>query len=1323
MPRSGGFANAAITERKTVGVEDMTMLSDVQNEAIYSNLETRFGAKEIYTYIGEVLIVCNPFEWLRIYDTPYIKMYENGVRADLAPHIFAVAEASFRNMLLEEEKQCIIISGESGAGKTEAAKQVMNYIAAVSGSGAGDRKVTEVKQIVVESNPALEAFGNAMTLRNNNSSRFGKYFELKFDLANGGTPRGGFVTNYLLEKSRVVHPGPGERSFHIFYQLCRGAPRDVQANLGLTDPEAFRVLAVSGVSEIDNDGGRVDDAKEFQETVHSMQTIGLFPEDQFDFFLIVAVCMHISNVDFYAANVDGAEGSQIADSRALDIVAGLLEVDYNALAYALTYRTLTTMAPGGKLETYQVPLNPTQAQAARDALAKDLYSRMFDRLVGKVNTALENTGNNTRVSLRREARQVSDNDGLSIGVLDIYGFEIFESNHFEQFCINYVNEKLQQIFIELTIKLEQETYASEGIQWQAIPYFDNKVVCDLIESKKPPGVFAILDDTIKTAHALGNADDKFLEKLNTFHSSHAHFSKFRGGFSILHYAGRVNYSCEGFVEANKDTLNQDLQLLAQSSTNAFVAGLYPEKVDLDQRRQPTSAGYKIKRQCGDLVYTLMDCAPHYVRCVKSNDEKRAGLFDHDRVLYQVMYLGLLENVKVRRAGFATRMEFDRFIARFKVLGAGMIDPYVLAHGSDYDIAAAILDVAAQRVPELTKAGEAQLGRTMVFIKTPETFFKLQELRKSLVGEQAIKIQHLWRRYANRRDLVSLRSEMSDLWQERGKEATPADLLRNYYAFYIKDKTLLEAIGNLLDWFQSGELKKERLQYTEQLMRLNAHGRFEPVVFVLTDSAMYIAYWQPKSGQTRSTQTSRGARPTNGPYELYLRRRTSLKNIESVLLSLEADDLVAIQCTPQEKLKKPIKDNFVEKKKVKRCQETQQPFSFFGASKHQCNYGGGVYVKEVMAPEKIPLPDRGFYTPVEVHSSVPGTVSVEMREDVVVMTEKKAEIVAMLRNLVTLAKGGAAQMNKLDREAIKSQAVTPQDKPMARALYDFTATEEGELDLKEGDKVELLDTAHSDWWLGRYRGHEGLFPAAYVEKLAAPIVKPKRANPKRYKLEVNFDNLWYLRQATVPSLSNTPKGPIEFHRNENISEMVLRPSGGKLVVQVPLGVAGRKLREIQAAQAERHAKREAERQELFELRRQNAQRRDAQRREDREKRLEAKKAKRRDEKAKRDKESDALNFGARNAAMGGASFAARMEAQSNSASKGRPGGGSSAAPPPWVTARSNKAAAAPKPAAPPPKKEKWEAYRDDDSGDIYYYNADTGETTWDKPRGFTGKVIA
>ena len=305
--------------------------------------------QQIYTYIGPVLVACNPFKWIRIYDAEHIKMHENANKADLAPHIFAVAEAAFRSMVLEEDKQCVIISGESGAGKTEAAKQIMSYIAAVSGSGGNDRAVNHLKEVILESNPVLEAFGNAMTLRNNNSSRFGKYFQLKFDLANGGTPRGGVIKNYLLEKSRVVMPGKGERSYHIFYQLLLGADGGMRKEFALGSPEQFGSLKASGVFEINNEGGRTDDVKEFQETLASMTTVGITAPQQKQFFQIVACILHLSNLDFAPANVNDAEGSKVKDARSLQTVATLLQVDPKALDYALTYRTLTTMAPGVRL--------------------------------------------------------------------------------------------------------------------------------------------------------------------------------------------------------------------------------------------------------------------------------------------------------------------------------------------------------------------------------------------------------------------------------------------------------------------------------------------------------------------------------------------------------------------------------------------------------------------------------------------------------------------------------------------------------------------------------------------------------------------------------------------------------------------------------------------------------------------------------------------------------------------------------------------------------------------------------------------------------------
>eukprot|EP00516_Mucochytrium_quahogii_P009298 CAMPEP_0203781598 /NCGR_PEP_ID=MMETSP0099_2-20121227/10374_1 /ASSEMBLY_ACC=CAM_ASM_000209 /TAXON_ID=96639 /ORGANISM=" , Strain NY0313808BC1" /LENGTH=1398 /DNA_ID=CAMNT_0050682701 /DNA_START=78 /DNA_END=4274 /DNA_ORIENTATION=+ len=1303
------------TERKVVGIEDLVLLNQLQNDAIVSNLQKRFGSNEIYTYIGPVLICCNPFQWLKLYENSFVKMYENGVRSDLAPHIFGVAESAFRTMLSEEEKQCVIISGESGAGKTEAAKQIMSFIAAVSGSGGNDRAVTEVKNIVLDSNPALEAFGNAMTLRNNNSSRFGKYFELKFDLSNGGTPRGGYITNYLLEKSRVVKPGPGERSFHIFYQLLRGAPADMKRDFALAGPECYNILRMSGVTEVNNEGGRADDdGKNFEETMHSMETVGISGSEQRYFFQVVAICLHLSNIDFVAANVNDAEGSQIHDQNALQSAAVLMEVDPETLAYALTYRTLTTMAPGGKVETYQVPMNPTQARAARDALAKDLYSRLFDLLVSRVNDALQKSGSRSRTSQRRLQVSGSEDpaDGLSIGVLDIYGFEIFDQNKFEQFCINFVNEKLQNLFIELTIKSEQEDYASEGIQWVPIPFFDNKIVCELIEAKKPPGVFSILDDTCKTAHSLGNADDKFLEKLNTFQRGHKHYMKTRDGFTIKHYAGDVNYTGDGFIEANKDTLSQDLQRLSQSSRNEFVSGLYPDEIDLDQRRHPSTAGFKIKKQCSDLVYALMDCNPHYVRCIKSNDQKKAGGFDKERVTHQVRYLGLLENVKVRRAGFAYRMEFFRFINRFKVIGAGVMDPRVLAHGSDYDIAHAILDAASRSIPQLQQPGEAQLGRTKIFIKTPETFFKLQEIRKRMVGDQVVKIQKAWRRFANRRDLVDLRAEMSDLWNQQRKEATPIDLLRPYSAFYVSDKDLNSAISMLMEYYQLNGARGEKMEYTDIVKKMTKNGSFETTVFIISNLAIYTAVWVVNDNKGGIIVGSK---------KLVLRRRTAMNQVQSVGLSHMADDLLLIQMMPQQKVQ-PDKSKWMEKKKVKRCMETQQKFSFFGPGRHQCHYSGGVYVKDVMT--KIPLPDKGFYSPVEVHNSIVGKVSTEMREDLVLDTDKKAEIVAVLRNYVTIAKGGGAQLQSAPPPPPPSVGGMRQTTvEMAEVLYDYDSTSPDELNIRVGDKIELIESTHPDWWTGKLRGVTGIFPANYSKKVmqtvSVPTAAPRAATgPKNYLLGVNFLDSWQVRPAVA--LSNTFAGTVSFQRNDHARDVSFRPSAGTLVVYVPPGVAGVKLQEIQRNQAERQARKDMERLQLQEQRKVNAAARDEQRRAEKERRLAAKKARRKEEKDKRDREYNGAGGGRPNG--GKASFTARMQG----------GGGAGNARPSWMKASSGGATSNPAPMKIPvvpkatvpvvakPKKKvdpNWEKFTDDDSGEVYYYNSKTGVSQWDKPKDF------
>ncbi|CDW99055.1 hypothetical protein, partial [Sporisorium scitamineum] len=469
-PSKGGVAKADWREgfkKAQAGVSDMTLLSKVTNEAINENLQKRFQNAEIYTYIGNVLISVNPFRDLGIYTEDILQSYRGKNRLEMTPHVFAIAEGAYYNMNAYKENQCVIISGESGAGKTEAAKRIMQYIAAVS--GGSNSGIQDVKDMVLATNPLLESFGCAKTLRNNNSSRHGKYLEIMFN--SHGEPIGANITNYLLEKNRVVQQIRDERNFHIFYQFTKAASASHRENYGIQGPEAYAYTANSQCLDVNG----IDDHADFKETISAMNTIGLTADEQDNIFRMIAAILWIGNVQ-YVENQEG--NAEISDPGVPDFVAYLLEVDSGNVTKALTQRIMETQRGGRRGSVYEVPLNPTQAAAARDALAKAIYNNMFDWIVDRINQSM---------NPREQSANV-------IGVLDIYGFEIFDNNSFEQLCINYVNEKLQQIFIELTLKKEQEEYAYEQIQWTPIKYFNNKIVCNLIEEKRPPGIFSALND-------------------------------------------------------------------------------------------------------------------------------------------------------------------------------------------------------------------------------------------------------------------------------------------------------------------------------------------------------------------------------------------------------------------------------------------------------------------------------------------------------------------------------------------------------------------------------------------------------------------------------------------------------------------------------------------------------------------------------------------------------------------------------------------------------------------------------------------------------------
>lgn len=735
------------------------------------------------------------------------------------------------------DSQCVIITGESGAGKTEAAKLIMKYISAVSGDSA---EINYVKDVILGSNPLLEAFGNAKTLRNNNSSRFGKYFEIQFDRL--GDPVGGKINHYLLEKSRVVRQIAGERCFHIFYHLLAGATQPEMDTMFLYEPQHFNYLAQSGCFTVDN----MDDAKEMQEVRHSMDTMGISQQEQTNIWGMLAGILHLGNVYFSEAG----DKAQIVDQAALDLVARMFTCDANLLRTALVSRFLTT-GTGATAETYQVPNNKVQAEAARDSLAKTIYSRIFDFLVGKINIAL------AKYQLPFST---------VLGVLDIYGFEIFQNNGFEQFCINYVNEKLQQYFIELTLKAEQEEYAAEGIQWTPIKFFNNKVVCDLIEAKQPPGMFSVLDDVCFTMHAVdGDAlDGKYVEKCRGFFSSNLHFRAYDGGFGIKHYAGDVNYNSAGFTERNKDTVTNDLIEAIQSSSNHLLVSFFPEDTSVKQAKRPTTAGFKIKTSAQDLIKALSACSPHYIRTIKPNETKRPRDWDEERVAHQVKYLGLLENVRVRRAGFAFRAPFDRFLARYKKLsdqtwglwGEWSGDP---RQGTEIVLKGSNLD-----------AKQWQLGRSKIFIRHPESLFFLEECLERFDYERAAMIQKAWRKWKGKKKALEARALAANLLKNK-KERRRDTVTRKFdgdYLNYDKNFPLQQAMTKYRD---------ERLLFGDQVIKFNRRGRPERRDFIVTAQAFYLCHRASKSRQ-----------------QFYkLDRRTALNQISSVSLSTLSDNHVVI----------------------------------------------------------------------------------------------------------------------------------------------------------------------------------------------------------------------------------------------------------------------------------------------------------------------------------------------------------------------------------------------------------------------------------------------
>ncbi|CAI5759271.1 unnamed protein product [Candida verbasci] len=833
----GGIKKAEfdVTKKKEVGVSDLTLLSKITDEAINENLYKRFMNDTIYTYIGHVLISVNPFRDLGIYTLENLHKYQGRNRLEVPPHVFAIAESMYYHLKSYGENQCVIISGESGAGKTEAAKQIMQYIANVSVDST-NTEISKIKDMVLATNPLLESFGCAKTLRNNNSSRHGKYLEIKFSEGNY-QPVAAHITNYLLEKQRVVSQITNERNFHIFYQFTKHCPPQYQQSFGIQGPETY--IYTSAAKCINVDG--VDDKKDFNDTLNAMKIIGLTQEEQDNIFKMLASILWIGNISFIE---DESGNAAIRDDSVTNFVAYLLDVNAEILKKAILERTIETSHGMKRGSTYHTPLNIVQATAVRDALAKGIYNNLFEWIVERVNISLK--GN-------------SEQSSKSIGILDIYGFEIFEQNSFEQVCINYVNEKLQQIFIQLTLKAEQDEYVQERIKWTPIEYFNNKVVCDLIEATRPqPGLFAALNDSIKTAHADSDAADQvFAQRLSMVGASNRHFEDRRGKFIIKHYAGDVTYDVAGMTDKNKDAMLRDLLELLTTSKNSFLNSvLFPSDLLaslLDSRKRPETASDKIKKSANLLVDTLSQSTPSYIRTIKPNQTKKPKDYDNQQVLHQIKYLGLKENVRIRRAGFAYRSTFQRFVQRFYLLSpaTGYAGDYIW-QGDDLTAVKEILKSC--HIP----TSEFQLGTTKVFIKTPETLFALEDMRDKYWHNMAARIQRAWRRYVKRKEDAA--RTIQNAWKIK-KHGNQFEQFRDYGNGLLqgrKERRKMSMLGSrafMGDYlgcnYNSGYgrfvmnqvgLKDQAIFSAKGEILLSKFGRSSkrlPRVFVLTKSYLYI----------------------------------------------------------------------------------------------------------------------------------------------------------------------------------------------------------------------------------------------------------------------------------------------------------------------------------------------------------------------------------------------------------------------------------------------------------------------------------------------------
>ncbi|XP_074404622.1 myosin-IIIb isoform X4 [Zonotrichia albicollis] len=778
--------------------DDLVNLEVLNEDTIIHQLQKRYADLQIYTYVGDILIALNPFQNLSIYSPQFSKLYHGVKRSSNPPHIFASADAAYQSMVTFSKDQCIIISGESGAGKTESAHLIVQHLTFL-----GKANNRALREKILQVNPLVEAFGNACTAINDNSSRFGKYLEMMFTPT--GAVMGAKISEYLLEKSRVIKQAVGEKNFHIFYYIYAGLYHQKKLS-------EYRLPDKKPPRYIDNETGRVmhdiitkdSYGRQFEAIQHCFRIIGFTDEEVYSVYRILTGILNTGNIEFAAiSSQHQTDKSEVPNPEALDNAAALLSIGSEELQEALTSHCVVTRG-----ETIIRTNTVDKAADVRDAMSKALYGRLFSWIVNRINTLLQPDKNICNAE-----------SGMNVGILDIFGFENFARNSFEQLCINIANEQIQFYFNQHIFALEQMEYQSEGIDATTVEYEDNRPLLDMF-LQKPMGLLSLLDEESRFPQATDlTLVDKFEDNLRC-----KYFWRPKGvelSFGIQHYAGKVLYDASAFLEKNRDTLPADIVVVLRTSENKLLQQLFSSPLtktgNLAQARARVTAASRslppqlsagrikspkyllkvdtmevmrhpeettnMKRQtmASYFRYSLMDLLskmvvgqPHFIRCIKPNDDREALMFSHERVLLQLRYTGILETVKIRQKGYSHRILFEEFVKRYYYLA---FKAHETPLGSRENCLAIL---------EKSKLDNWILGKTKVFLK----YYHIEQLNlflREVIGRvvvmqayikgwlgarrykkvkdkrenSAITIQSAWRGYEARRKYKEIRNRRTD----------------------------------------------------------------------------------------------------------------------------------------------------------------------------------------------------------------------------------------------------------------------------------------------------------------------------------------------------------------------------------------------------------------------------------------------------------------------------------------------------------------------------------------------------------------------------------